>query len=348
MPGPHRKDRRRWIAAAAAVVFAGMAAACDFEGVSGQGNGIDAGVFYGLGDDHRLYRWDPDAEGESLAPVLDLSGIWERQGDVGIVMRASLSVDPLQRHAAWIEGASTGAALKFGDLETGEITTAVEYPVDHVCIDPAWLGDGSALLVHRAAVWGDADTPVGSAELPLPVESWGATEWYSPDSGKLPTTVEMANRGCRVRWYTAEDGTAQAIYHNLEVTELYRMDASGKVLETIPTPSLQGTEPLTIGLVGIDPAGRYACLVDDYGPYGALKGDFTMRAESGTRVVDLQNGEAVGAEDDGCVSVHADGYLSRDGASLDFTGYDGDRRWSTKLPETIAESPVLFFIPNES
>ncbi|MCD0442339.1 hypothetical protein LO763_01695 [Glycomyces sp. A-F 0318] len=340
------EHRRRWIAAATAVVIAGASAACDLDGASSSSADAEAGVFYGLGDDHRLYRWDPGAEGGGPEAVLDLGGVWEQEGDVGTVLRASLSVDPRQRYAAWIAGGSTDAVLNFGDLETGEVTTAVEYPVDHVCIDPAWLGDGSALLVHRAAVWGEA--PEGGDATPLPVESWGDTEWYSPGTGALPATVDLDTRGCRVRWYTAEDGTAQALYHNPEVTELYRVDASGEILETIPASSLQGTEPHLIGMVGVDPTGRYACLVDDYGPYGAAKGGFTMRAESGTRVVDLENGEAVGAGDDGCVSVHEAGYLSRDGASVAFTGYGGERQWSTELPGTIAESPVLFYMPNDS
>lgn len=343
MAEPHRKGRRRWSAAVAAVVIACASAACDV-GASSDEAVADAGVLYGLGDDHRLYRWDPGAEDGGPEPVLDLGGVWEREGDVGTVLRASLSVDPRQRYAAWIAGGGVDAALNFGDLETGEIATAVEYPLDHACIDPSWLADGSALLVHRAAVWGDA--PDGDAT-PLPHESWGATEWYSPESGALPTTVDMEARGCRMRWYTAEDGTARALYHDLAVTELYRVDAAGAILETIPVSGLQGAEPRVIGMVGVDPTGRYACLVDDYGPYGAFKGGFTMRAEAGTRVMDLESGDDVGTGDDGCVSVHADGYLSRDGASVAFTGYGGEEQWSTELPGTIAESPVLFYFPEQ-
>jgi hypothetical protein len=346
MAEPHRKGRRHWTAAAVAVMIAGVSVACDLEGASSENAAADAGVFYALGDDHRLYRWEPgtggEAEGGDPEPVLDLSGVWEGEGDVGTVMRASLSLDPRQRYAAWVAGAGPDASLNFGDLETGEITTAVQYPLDHACIDPSWLADGSALLVHRAAVWGDA---AGGDATPLPLESWGATEWHSPESGEPPTTMDMTSRGCRMRWYTGEDGAAQALYHNLEVTELYRVDASGEILETIPVADLQGAETRVIGMVDVDPTGRYVCIVDDYGPYGAFKGGFTMRAEAGTRVIDLENGEAVGTEDGGCVSVHDEGYLSRDGASVAFTGYGGAQQWSTELPGTIAESPVLFFMP---
>jgi hypothetical protein len=350
MAEPHRRGRRRWIAAAAALVIAGVAAGCDLEGVSGKstGDGDDAGVFYALGDDHRLYRWDPGAGEDAPRAVLDLGGVWEREGDVGTVLRASLALDPRQRYAAWIEGASPDAVLRFGDLETGEITTAAEYPLDHACIDPAWLPDGSGLLVHRAAVWGDPEASGGGDATPLPVESWGAAEWYSPDSKERTSTLELSARGCRMRWYTAEDGDAQAIYHNLEVSELYRVDANGEVLETIPVTGLQGVEPRTIGMVGVDPAGRYACLVDGYGPYGAFKAGFTMRAEAGTRVIDLETGDDVGSGDDGCVSLHEQGFISREGAAVAFTEYGGQRQWSTELPEAIAESPVLFFMPDES
>ncbi|THV30069.1 hypothetical protein [Glycomyces paridis] len=339
--------RRRIAAAAAAFALALASASCDFENPSSDGSG--EGVFYALGDDHRLYRWD--AAGGSSGepePVLDLSGVWEGQGDVGTVLRASLSIAPGQKYAAWIDGASPGAVLEFGNLETGEITTGAAYPVDHACIDPSWLADGSALLVHRAAVWGIAGEPGGRADtdaIPLPAKTWGATEWYSPEAGELPTTMDLTTQGCRLRWYTDEDGAAQALYHDLDVTELYRVDATGSVLETIPVPSLKGTEPLTIGLVGVDPSGRYACLVDGYGPYGAYKGGFTIRAESGTRVVDLEERQAVGADDTTCVSVHADGYVSRDGTQVAFIDYTGRSLWATDLPDTIAESPVLFYFP---
>jgi len=361
MADPNRSEtrRRRSAAAAAVIALAFSTAACDLDAVSGTSTGADAGVFYGLGDDHHLYRWDPDADNGSATgdgtvsgavdSVLDLSGVWDQEGDVGTVLRASLSIDPRQRYAAWVEGASPEASLKIGDLETGAIETAAAYPVDHACIDPAWLADGSAVLVHRAAVWGNGTDPAAEGDAtPLPIEVWGPTEWYSPEAGALPTTVDLEPEGCRLRWYTAEDGTAQAIYHNPDVTELYRIDASGQVLETIPVASLQGSHPLTIGLVGVDPSGRYACVVDGYGPEGAFKGGFTMRAEAGTRVLDLENGEAVGAEDTGCVSLHEDGYVSRDGAEVAFIGYDGAQQWPTELPDQIAESPVLFFAPNES
>nr|BFF22526.1 hypothetical protein GCM10025732_04910 [Glycomyces mayteni] len=279
--------RTKALAAAAALAsLALLATACDADSVTGRGVAADAGVFYGLGDDHRLYRWDVGSD--AAEPVLDLGGAWDAEGDVGTVLRASLSIDPRQRTAAWIEGGTPDAVLRFGDLDTGEITTAAAYPLDHACIDPAWLPDGSALLVHRAAVWGAA-TAEGDAT-PLPVAAWGDTEWYSPDAGQLPTTVELPEDGCRVRWYTAEDGSAQAIYHDLQLTEFYRIDTDGAVLDTVNIPGLTGTEPLTIGLVDTDPAGRYACVVDGYGPYGAFKGGFTIRAESGTRVIDLASG----------------------------------------------------------
>ena len=329
-------------AAVAAVVLAAAASACDLD-TTATGNGAAAGVFYGLGDDHRLYRWQPD---ETTEPVLDLSGVWEKTGDVGTALRASLSVDPRQRYAAWVAGGGPDAALMFGDLATGEITTAVEYPVDHACLDPAWLADGSAVLAHRAPVWGDESDDSTDAT-PLPVETWGPTEWHSPESGTLPTTVDLDVRGCRLRWYTAEDGSAQAIYHDLEVTEFHRVDTTGRVLESIPTASLEGAEPLTIGMVGVDPTGRYVCVVDDYGPHGADKGGFTIRAEAGTRVLDLETGEAVSNGDTGCTSVHPDGYISREGPAAAFIDYEGETRWSTELPSTIAETPILFYFPDE-
>ncbi|GAA2140352.1 hypothetical protein [Glycomyces algeriensis] len=345
MDHPHRSGSRKHLTIAAVLALAGALAACDLDAVSGTGNGADAGVFYALGDDHRLYRWDPGAGAEEgVDPVLDLSGVWEEEGDVGTVYRASLSVDPTGRHAAWVAGSTPAASLKFGDLETGEITTAVEYPVDHACIDPVWLPDGSAVLAHRASVWGDvADT--GDA-IPFPVTTWGATEWHSPDAGQLPTTVELGPKGCRLRWYTAEDGSAQALYHDLELSELYRIDANGQVLETIPVSSLQGAAPLTIGLVNVDPAGRYACVVEDYATDGATKGGFTIRAESGTRVVDLASGEAIGPDEAGCTTLHEDGFVSRSDSDVAFIDYDGNSQWSTELPGPIVESPLLYFIPD--
>ncbi|HEX2145916.1 MAG TPA: hypothetical protein VHG10_15565 [Glycomyces sp.] len=349
----NRTGRHRTrIAAALALTLAGASAACDMDAVSSRADGTATGVFYALGDDHQLYRWDPEAGGEddadgTIEPVLDLSGVWDGEGDVGTVMRASLSIDPRQQHAAWVAGGNPDASLKFGDLDTGEITTAVEYPVDHACIDPAWLADGSAILVHRAPVWGNDTTDTANA-LPMPVESWGAIEWYSPEAGSLPTTVELEPRGCRLRWYTAEDGAAQAIYHDAEVTEFFRIEATGQVLETIRVPGLQGTDPLTIGLVGVDPTGRYACVVDGYAPHGAFKGGFTIRAESGTQVIDLESGEAIGPDETNCTTLHSDGFISKSNASATFTDYQGERQWTVELPGRIAETPVLFFFPNES
>lgn len=338
-----RKDdmgARKRVAATSAVMLLAAVSACDLDT---EANGTGTGVFYGLGDDHRLYRWD--TEGESTEPVLDLSGIWDKNGDVGTVLRASLSLDPREKHAAWIAGGSPDAALMFGDLETGEITTAVEYPVDHACLDPSWLADGSAVLAHRAPVWGDGGDDSTDAT-PLPVETFGPTEWHSPESGALPTTVDLDMPGCRLRWYTAEDGTAQAIYHDLDVTEFHRIDTTGKILESIPVPSVEGAEQFTIGLVGVDPTGRYVCTVDDYGPYGAEKGGFTIRAEAGTSVVDLETGRAVEGENS-CTSVHAEGYVARADAAVAFVDYEGDTKWQTELPGTIAESPVLFYFPKE-
>ncbi|WP_205326049.1 hypothetical protein [Glycomyces sp. YM15] len=355
MDDPHRIiTARKHFAVVAVLALAGATSACDMAAIS---NGEGAGTFYALGDDHRLYRWGPAAENQpdasaetaaGIEPVLDLSGVWDEEGDVGTVLRSSLSLDPVERHAAWIAGASPSAALMFGDLGTGEITTGVEYPLDHACIDPSWLPDGSAVLAHRAPVWGtEADVDTGD-DIPFPVKSWGATEWHSPDAGQLPTTVELDPEGCRLRWYTAEDGTAQALYHDLGLNYLYRIDADGRVLETTPVSSLEGSDPVTIGLVNVDPAGRYACFVEDYETNGAVKGGFTVRAESGTRVVDLISGEAVGPDEPGCTSLHEDGFVSRDGASVAFIGYDGEQRWATELPATIAESPVLYFFPDES
>jgi hypothetical protein len=343
---PHRSTGRKHLAIAAILALASATVACDLDAVSSTGNGADAGAFYALGDDHRLYRWEP-GEDQDVEPVLDLSGVWDAEGDVGTVLRSSLSIDPTGRHAAWIAGATPDAALMFGDLDTGEITTAVEYPVDHACVDPAWLPDGSAVLAHRAEVWG-TDVDLGTDEIPFPVEDWGATEWYAPGAGKLPTTMDLDPNGCRLRWYTAEDGSAQALYHDLDLAELFRVDTDGQVLQTIPVSSLEGAKPQTIGLVNVDPNGRYACVVDDYGPDGAVKGGFTARAESGTRVVDLDTGEAVGPGEVGCTSLHEDGYVNRDGASVSFIGYDGESRWATELPGTIAESPVLYFFPKGS
>jgi hypothetical protein len=352
------RSPRTPIATVLALVLAGAPAACNIDAVSGGNTGADAGVFYALGDDHRLYRWDPDGgagtEGSdqgTVEQVLDLSSAWDGKGDIGTVLRASLSIDPSQRHAAWIAGANPEAALMLGDLDTGEIATAAEYPVDHACIDPTWLADGSALLTHRAPVWGGeaaSNTTTYSDEIPLPIESWGPTEWYSPEAGQLPTTVELHPQGCRLRWYTAEDGSAQAIYHNLELTELYRIDVNGQVLETIRVPSLEGTESLMIGLVNVDPTGRYACVVDGYGPHGASKGGFTFRAETGTRVIDIETGEAVRSEDTGCTTLHQEGFVSREGASVTFISYEGIDQWATELPDQIGDSPVLYFFPNES
>lgn len=342
-----RAEAPRLVAVAAALALAAASAACELGSASTEDEG--EGVFYGLGDDHRLYRWEPgDQDGEEPEPVLDLSGVWEGQGDVGTVLRASLSIDPRQRYAVWVEGANPEAALRFGDLETGEIDPGVAYPVDHACIDPAWLADGSAVLVHRSPVWGLASEPGGRADtdaIPLPAKTWGPTEWHSPEVGELPTTVDLNGRGCRLRWYTTEDGDPEALYHNLDVTELYRIDATGKILETIPVETLKGTDGATIGLVGVDPSGRYACLVDGYGPYGADKGGFTIRAEAGTRVVDLEEREAVGGDGTSCLSLHSDGYVSRDEHQVSLIDYNGQTQWSAELPEQIAESPVLYHFP---
>jgi hypothetical protein len=358
---PHQRrngSTKRHLTIAVALALAAASTACDLDSVSGEDNGAGAGVFYALGDDHKLYRWDPDSDAHTddadeapVESVLDLSGVWDGEGDVGTVLRSSLSIDPRQRHAAWIAGATPQAALMFGDLDTGEITTAAEYPVDHACIDPAWLPDGSAILAHRAPVWGadtDPDTRADTDEIPFPVTAWGPTEWYSPDAGKLPTTLTLDPQGCRLHWYTAEDGSAQGIYHDLELTELYRIDVNGKLLETIQVSGLQGAEPVIIGLVNVDPTGRYACVVDNYGPYGATKGGFTIRAESGTRVIDLASGAAVGPEGADCNTLHADGFVSRDRESVSFINYDGENEWATTLPDQIAESPVLYFYPEGS
>jgi hypothetical protein len=158
--------------------------------------------------------------------------------------------------------------------------------------------------------------------------------------------VELEREGCRLRWYTAEDGAAQAIYHDLDVTEFHRIDTTGKILESIPVPSLEGADQSTIGLVGVDPTGRYVCTVDDYGPYGADKGGFTIRAEAGTSVIDLQTGKAIEG-DNNCTSVHTDGYVSRADQAVAFVDYEGETQWQTELPGPIAQSPVLFYFPEE-
>ena len=82
MDDPHRNGRKH-LHMLAVLVLAGASTACDVNAVSG--NGTAAGVFYALGDDHRLYRWD--AAAEDTEPVLDLSGAWEGEGDVGTVLR---------------------------------------------------------------------------------------------------------------------------------------------------------------------------------------------------------------------------------------------------------------------
>lgn len=307
-------------------------AGCDSDSADSRDT-IEPGVVYGVGDDHALWRWEIGSEAPER--VLDLSGIWEGEGDVGRVLTASLSIDPTQSRAAWIAGGGEDSALMIGDLETGEASEAAGYPLDHACLDPAWLADGSALLAHRAEVWGEDGAFV---------EDFGATEWISRDGEPLPGAVELAP-GCRVRWYTSEDGKAEGLYRDLAVTELYRVDSEGNRIETIALSALSGLEPPAIDLVSVEPSGRYACLADGYDEAPTYEGGFTIRPERGDNVIDLSTGESVGQD---CVALTADGYLARDDEKIEFAAYGKGAAWEAELPAEIANSPNLFYFAADS
>lgn len=329
--GDDMADRRRimGIIMGGLMVAAGLAG-CD-GGSAGQGGAeADPGVLYGVGDDHRLWRWD--VGGGGLEAVLDVGSVWDRSGDVGVVFQSTLSIAPDQRHASWVSGASPDSDVHIADLGTGELTGSVPYPVDHACLDPVWAPDGSAVMAHRAAVWGDTGTPD---------EVFGPTEWFTPTAEKLGTETALDD-GCRMRWYEA-DGQIRGIYHNLEVTELYRVDLSGAHLETIPVESLEGVDPEATGLAAVDPGGRYACLADGYEAEGGYEGGFVIRPQSGSRVIDLSNGEEAGQSGSGCESLTAEGYLTRDGTEARFIDYDGETLWEEHLPPELENSPNLFY-----
>lgn len=330
-------DRRTIIALTVALIAAVAGCGADAEPDQETPAESTAGVFYGLGDDHRLLRWEVGAE--QAEPVLDLGGVWEGEGDVGAVLNASLSVDPTQRHAAWISGGSDDAELMIGDLDTGESRAIVDYPLDHACIEPTWTPDGSSLTVHRAEVWSGADDS-GDA-IPLPSEDFGAVEQYTPDGELLPGGVDL-DEGCRLRWYTADDGFVQGFYHNLEVTEFYRIDQRGDILQTA---DVSGAEPAVTGLVGVDPSGRYACLADGYGEHETFEGAFTVRPQTGSRIVDLESGKEAGRPGAGCDSLQSDGYIARDDAAVTYIDYEGETIWDTELPAELENTPVLFFFP---
>ena len=338
-------DRRRdiRIAAGAMALAAGLVPGLAACGADSAGNDAPEaqGVLYGVGDDHRLWRWEIGSDGPEQ--LLDLSGVWDEEGDVGMVLQSSLSIAPDQSHASWIAGGSPNAELQIGDFESGEMSGTVPYPVDHACLDPVWAPGGSSLLVHRADVWGDE--PQGDA-LPMPTEAWGPTEWYSPTGERLSTETEL-DEGCRLRWY-AVDGATEGIYHDLDVTELYRVDETGGLIETIPLDGLSGVDPEVTDLVAVDPTGRYVCLADGYDEHTTYEGGFTVRPQAGTKVIDLATGEAVGDDGAGCESLAADGYLSRSDETIEFTDYEGRSQWEAELPTEIANSPNLFYFPETS
>lgn len=333
--GEDMADRRR----IAGLVMVGMVAAGALAGCGGASGGDGAaesapGVLYGVGDDHRLWRWEVGG-GEAEA-VLDFSEVWDRRGDVGLVFQSTLSIAPDQRHASWVSGATPDSELRIGDLAAGEVTGSVPYPVDHACIDPVWAPDGSSVLVHRVDVWDDAEAPN---------ESFGATEWFSPE-GERREIETVLDEGCRLRWYSAgvdASGAPEGIYHDLDVTELYRVNAAGERFETIPIDSLAGVESQVTGLVEVDPSGRYVCLADGYNAQGTYEGGFTIRSQSGTKVIDLATGAAVGREGSGCESLTMDGYLAREGAAARFIDYGGGTVWEEELPPELEHSPNLFY-----
>ncbi|THV43011.1 hypothetical protein [Glycomyces buryatensis] len=335
-------DRRHVAAGVLALTLAAGFAGCDADAVGEQGT-EPQGVVYGLGDDHRLWRWQVDSS--EAEPVLDLSGVWDAEGDVGTVLNASLSIDPGQRYAAWVAGGGTDAELMVGDLRDGETTGASSYPVDHACLDPTWLADGSALLVHRAAVWGEGPGDDAQTDAtPMLQQVFGPTEWYSPAAGSMESNVDLGE-GCRLRWYTAEDGSAEGIYHSLDVTELYRVDAAGRVTETLPVADLDGAQGAVTGMIGVDPSGRYVCLADGYAEHSGFEGGFAIRPQAGTTVVDLETGDAVGPEGASCESMQSDGYLSREDETVRLVDYGGEAVWETDLPDEIVNAPNLFYYP---
>ncbi|MCH7229405.1 hypothetical protein L0U85_00785 [Glycomyces sp. L485] len=332
-------ERRREIRLmAGGLLLAAGLTACD-AGSAGDDGGEDGGeddhgVLYGVGDDHTLWRWEVGSD--EVEAVFDLGGVWEREGDVGAVLRASLSVAPDQRHASWIAGGGPNAELQIGDLESGEISGTVPYPVDHACLDPVWAPEGKSLLVHRTEVWGAASQGDG-----MPGEVWGSTEWLSPEGDRLPSENDLED-GCRLRWYEA-DGAVEGIYHDLGVSELYRVDETGERFETISLDELGGVEPEVTGLVAVDPSGRYVCLADGYDEFGTYGGGFTIRPQTGTKVIDLASGETAGKQGATCESLAAGGYLSRGDTEVELIDYQGESKWKTSLPPEIENSPNLFY-----
>src|SRR5688572_16188385 len=103
--------------AAGLLALCAALAGCDADTAESQ-DATDRGHVYGVGDDHALWRWEVGSDAPER--ILDLSGVWERTGDVGRVLTASLSVDPTGSRASWIAGGGEDSALMIGDLETGE------------------------------------------------------------------------------------------------------------------------------------------------------------------------------------------------------------------------------------
>ncbi|WP_100448866.1 hypothetical protein [Glycomyces xiaoerkulensis] len=321
---------------AAVAALAALLAACSGtpgeEAATEAPTGDPSGVVYGVGDDLALWRWEAGSDEPERA--LDLSGVWDHQGDVDRVLTASLSVDPTQRHAAWIAGGDPGAELMVGDLDTGDTRSVVDYPLDHGCLDPVWAPDGSRLLVHRADVW------EGTEQAPPPTRAFGDLEWYSPEGERLDDEIDL-DEGCRLRWYTA-DGEVRGLHRDVEVTELYRVDERGGRLETAAVADFEGVDPAVTDLVEVAPSGRYACIADGYDEHETYEGGFTIRPETGTNVIDLETGSSVGSD---CEALADDGYLARDEATVAFAEYGGGTVWEAPLPDELANSPDLFYFP---
>ncbi|WP_026923472.1 hypothetical protein [Glycomyces arizonensis] len=329
--GGDMADRRRIMG----IVVSGMLMAAGLAGCDGSSaDDAEPGVLYGVGDDHRLWRWDVSTD--ETEAVLDLGGVWDRSGDVGLVFQSTLSIAPDQRHASWVSGGTPDSDLRIADLSTGEVTGSVPYPVDHVCLDPVWAPDGSAVLAHRAKVWDETGAPI---------EAFGPTEWFSPQGEELETETDL-DEGCRLRWYSAgrdAEGATEGIYHDLEVTELYRVDESGKRFKTIPIDSLSGVDAEVTGLVAVDPSGRYVCLADGYHSQGGYEGGFVIRPQIGSKVIDLATGKAAGKRGESCESLTMDGYLAREGTTARFIDYGGETLWEAELPSELKDSPNLFY-----
>ncbi|GAB3234485.1 hypothetical protein GCM10027447_31630 [Glycomyces halotolerans] len=283
---------------------------------------------YGVADDYSLWRWEVGAE--SAEPVLDLGGVWEREGDVGTVLHSSLTVDPTGHRAAWIAGGDTDAQLMVGDLETGETEAVASYPLDHACLDPTWLPDGSAVMAHRAEVWGDTGGLT---------EAFGPVEWFAEQGDPPPETA--LGEGCRLRWYT-DGGELRGLYRDLAVDELYRVGPAGEQLVTIGIDSLDGVDAEATDLVDVDPTGRFVCLTDGYDEHDDYEGGFTIRPETGTNVIDLESGESVGAA---CETLTAHGYLTHAASTVKLIDYQGVVLWEASLPAELVNAPNLFYVP---